>query len=426
MAKFLEIKQLLGNIFAVGTDIDESCDIIISRSGHGEDDSDIVLSSSALKEKFDNLQNYKRNGLELYTADFREVALQTLGSAYYRSIGTTDDLKDEVNEITYSVGAASPEYLMHILNAMLENESPDKRRSLIDLRHRSRIVLRHYAEEDKFMDPFKLLGEVLKIYTLKITSVKQHGLGFLRERAISYEFYFMYKRGIAVTEYSDVQDLYTIGNSVLRYTREEMDMPPQRVYNAEVIDYYTMAMESRDPFTMYISFYHVIEHYFDAVYRKKLTDEIRGKITSPDFSYKSEKKLYELAKFIKKHMNSDLESGKGNEFDSLRYVLMEYVPIDELKIRISQLDSDAVLYYQENNVGFTSSKKTKVAWANSEGVYTNLATRIYETRNALVHSKSEQSANQYKPYKNKKDLILEIALIKAVAELVIINSSEIL
>ncbi len=56
----------------------------------------------------------------------------------------------------------------------------------------------------------------------------------------------------------------------------------------------------------------------------------------------------------------------------------------------------------------------------------NLATRIYETRNALVHSKSEQITNQYRPYENKKELMLEIVLIRSVAELVIINSSEIL
>ena len=83
-------------------------------------------------------------------------------------------------------------------------------------------------------------------------------------------------------------------------------------------------------------------------------------------------------------------------------------------------------YYQNTLVPFTSSTKTKIAWADSQGAYTNIATRIYETRNALVHSKSEQSANQYRPYKNNGDLTLEIALIKAVAELVIINSSEIM
>ena len=183
---------------------------------------------------------------------------------------------------------------------------------------------------------------------------------------------------------------------------------------------------SRIQMEMYISFYHVIEHYFDAIFRKKLTEEIKAKIIHPDFSYKSEDKLYELAKYIKKHLNSADDSGKGNEFESLKYVLMEYVPIAELKARINVLDSRATAFYHGNNVAFVTSKDTKIPWADSQGVYTKLAARIYETRNALVHSKSEQAANQYKPYENRKDLLLEIALIRAVAELVVVNSSEIL
>lgn len=187
-----------------------------------------------------------------------------------------------------------------------------------------------------------------------------------------------------------------------------------------------MAMEARDPFTMYISFYHIIEHYFDAVFRKKLTEDIREKITHPDFSYKNEEKVYDLAKYIKKHMSNDDNSGKGNEFESLKYVLMEYVPINELKLRIMRFDPQAIDYYQNNLISFITSKKIKIAWTDLQGVYTNLATRIYETRNALVHSKSEQIFNQYRPYENKKELMLEIALIRSAAELVIINSSEIL
>lgn len=125
-------------------------------------------------------------------------------------------------------------------------------------------------------------------------------------------------------------------------------------------------------------------------------------------------------------MSSDDEIGRGNEFDSLKYVLMEYVPIEELKPRIIQIDPSAIDYYKNNFVPFTTSKKTKIAWSDSQAVYTNLATRIYETRNALVHSKSEQRANQYKPYENRKDLNMELALIRAIAEIIIINSGEIM
>lgn len=97
-----------------------------------------------------------------------------------------------------------------------------------------------------------------------------------------------------------------------------------------------------------------------------------------------------------------------------------------MKKRISQLDSNAIDYYQNNFIPFNTFKKMKVSWLDKQGVYTNLATRIYEIRNSLVHSKSEQVDNQYKPYKNKKEFSAEIALIRAVAEITLINSSEIL
>ena len=93
---------------------------------------------------------------------------------------------------------------------------------------------------------------------------------------------------------------------------------------------------------------------------------------------------------------------------------------------MNTIDATAREYYQNTFIPFTSSTKTKIGWTDTQGVITNIATRIYETRNALVHSKSEQAENQYRPYKDKKDLIREIALIRAVAELVIINSSEVM
>lgn len=425
MASYLEIKQLLKEILYIEDDINEECDIIFQTSSYANRQEEIVFHNDELKSAFDRMQDYKKDKLEMSTEYSREVALQFFGQ-YPRMISDLGQIEDSVNDITYAVEFASVEYCMFILDSIAESVRTNGRRVLIDLRHRSRMGLRRNANIESRNDSLTLIPELLRAYTLKINSLQPVCIKQLREYAASFEFLFMYKQSVAVSEYTTVEDMYAIGNSVLRYSREELNSPPLRIYNLAVLEYYTMAMESRDPFTMYISFYHIIEHYFDAIFRKKLTEEIKDRITHPDFSYKSETKVYELAKYIKKHMNSDDNSGKGNEYDSLKYVLMEYVPVDELKNRIQFLDSNAIAYYQNNFVPFTTSRKTKIAWADEQGVYANMATRIYETRNALVHSKSEQGANQYKPYENRKELVAEIALIKAVAELVLINSSEIL
>lgn len=425
MASYLEVKQVLKEIVCMEADVDENCDIVFEAASHSEENLSLLFSNIALKDAFDRMQSYTKDRLEMLTTTSREVALQLFGPIF-RNATELEPVSDTVNGITYSVGPASLEYCLFLLDAVAENVKSNGRRAYIDLRHRCKMAIRRNWSGQSNDTVLELLPEILRAYTIKVESVTPVSRTRLKEYAASFEFLIMYRKGLPVSEYADVEDMYSIGNSVIRYSREDIDSPPQRIYNSAVLDYYTMAMESRDPFTMYISFYHIIEHYFDAVFRKKLTEEIKNRITRPDFSYKNESNLYDLAKYIKKHMSSDDATGKGNEFESLKYVLMEYVPIDELKTRINQLDTSAIAYYQNNFVPFTTSKKTKISWSDSQGVYTNLATRIYETRNALVHSKSEQSANQYKPYENRKELSAEIALIKAVAEMTLINSSEIL
>ena len=95
--------------------------------------------------------------------------------------------------------------------------------------------------------------------------------------------------------------------------------------------------------------------------------------------------------------------------------------IDELKNRISSMDSTAITYYQTNKVIFCNAPT--IPWTDLQGVYTQIARRIYFTRNSLVHSKSGKNQERYKPYKDEKQLQKEIPLVKAVAELIIINSS---
>ena len=103
---------------------------------------------------------------------------------------------------------------------------------------------------------------------------------------------------------------------------------------------------------------------------------------------------------------------------------MEYVPIEELRARIATIDSTAETYYQTSKVVFCNAPS--IAWSDVQGVYTQLCKRIYATRNSLIHSKSGRKHELYQPYKDESILRKEIPLVKAVAELIIINSSSVL
>lgn len=110
--------------------------------------------------------------------------------------------------------------------------------------------------------------------------------------------------------------------------------------------------------------------------------------------------------------------------ESLKFVLNEYVPVSNLQSRIKEIDSPSVAYYQSNKVSFCDAPV--IGWNNTQGAITQVAKRVYFTRNALVHSKSGKNKERYRPYKDEKQLEKEIPLVKAIAELIIINSSRII
>ncbi|MBR3970547.1 MAG: hypothetical protein IKJ87_05660 [Ruminococcus sp.] len=421
MASYLDIKNVLKKIFRLETEMDETCDIELSSSQYINEEN-IVIKSIDLKIAFDKMKSFAKNELEMSSHNHLEIAVQFLSQRipFFRELEPIHDL---TNGINYSIGLSSIEYCLFILNEICESDNRDKLIAEIQFMnsHRSR-----YANLSSNSNQIDILPRLFKIRTFRVKSDDSISNSKLKQYIKAFEFTYMYKQARAIREYRNLEEMYFISDSILRFPRKPLDSPPQRIYNTDVLEYYTMGMESIDPFTMYISFYHVIEYYFDEVFKKHLTNEIKNKITSPDFSYKNENKLYDLAKYIKKHMNSDAESGKGNEFESLKYVLMEYVTIEDLKNKINDYKLVDTDYYENTKVPFATSKNTKISWSDTTGVVTNIATRIYETRNSLVHSKSDHAANQYKPYENKSELIKEIPLIKSVAELVIIKSSKVL
>ncbi len=112
--------------------------------------------------------------------------------------------------------------------------------------------------------------------------------------------------------------------------------------------------------------------------------------------------------------------------DSLKYVLKEYVFINRLLSALDEWNSSLKNYYKNNNVVFSGSKEDLIAWSDVNVVYTNLSNRIYNTRNALAHSKSSEINKQYKPKKHKAALSKELPLIQVIAELIIFQNGNVL
>ena len=429
MATFYEVKSLICRIIT-GRNIDENDDDIYvdaSRIGlrTSKELEDFVISNDELLEVYNRTTQKYGTGLQLYDPNCFETAID-LDAISKRRIDFPVVSEDLENGIKYELGLPSIEYSMYLLILVKDNMNSQEGRAnrVPPMRLRRSLDRYFYGEEKPSLSTIlpKIIGEV----SLKITNLegKPNFIINYPTYKTSFVFDYMYKTGVSLVEFSDIVEMFPDEHMMSgRYSITHVDTPPLRKYTDDVVDYYKLALSSNDPYIKFISFYHVIEYYFDEVFKRKMVTDLTNKITHPDFSYKDQNKVYEIALFVKNRFNMK-ENGQGDEKEALKYVLNEYVPIEDLKEQIKAIDPNAVDYYQNNKVTFCNAPT--ISWSDLQGAYAKIRDRIYFTRNSLVHSKSGKNKERYKPYKDEKQLQNEIPLVKAIAELIIINSSDII
>lgn len=376
MATFYEVKQLLCRLFGHRDIEDNDDDITVElRSYRGEcENRQITISNTELLKLYNKVSAMDNNGLELYSENTYETAVDLDHFIMRRQkFPLTSD--DSINGISYEVGYPTAEYSLYLLmlikDAMNQQQGRNSRIPPMRLR---RPFERYFGEGENTLKTIlsKMIGE----FSLKIvnTSGNYKSLNTLRKMKTSFEFEFMYKTGNSLVEFLDILDMFPMDNVILsRASETQIDTPPLRKYTEDVVDYYKQALASNDPYIKYISFYHVMEYFYDEVFKRKIVTDLKNKITHPDFSYKDEDKIYEIAMFVKNRLRMNDETGQGNELESLKYVLNEYVSIDNLKARINTIDSNALNYYQNNKVAFCNAPV--IGWSDSQGVFTQLAKR---------------------------------------------------
>lgn len=429
MNNYIEFKEFFGRILLGNTDMLDDSDITIqlqrtrSSSVSNGENSQFVIKDEDLLNIYTRVVSLKNDEVELYTDDYYETAVD-FDYPMMRNREVSSVVEDNVNGIRYELNTPSLEYSIFLIMKLGEayNEGRIRRPILIRIR-RSIEYLRIDDINNITLDI--LLGRMIGEHTLKIRTNKRSLLDKFRNLATAFSFEFMYRSDISLIEQRNINEIFRVNNSPRNtFDISQMDTPPLREYSGDVVDYYKLALSSNDPYIKYISFYHVMEYFYDEVFKNKLVEDLKSKITHPAFSYRNDDKIFEIALFIKNRLKMNAEDGQGNEPESLKFVLGEYVTIEELKNRINIIDVTALMYYQNTKVPFCNA--TVISWNDTQGIYTQLAKRIYNTRNSLVHSKSGKNDQRYRPYKNEPQLHKEIPLVQAVAELIIINSSKIL
>lgn len=432
MATFFEIKNLFYRIVC-GKNLEEDNDndivadsSYLKRGNLLQENNQIIIKNSELRELYDRVLTKKYDNLQLYDELSYEIAID-LDDYRMRMHSLPITSEDIENGIRYELSEPTSEYCMYLLilirDEMNQQDIAYNKITFMRLKRFAERILRN----DEKITLSAILKQMIGRISLKIVDTRNNKRlisDFINFKT-SFVFDYMYKTRTALIEFFNIIDMfsfYMIPSE--RRLVTEISTPPLRSYVEDVVDYYKQALASQDPYIKYISFYHVMEYFFDEIFKRKVVEDFKNKITHPNFSYKDDDKVYDLAQYIKNRFSSKDIPGQGDEKESLKYVLIEYVLIDDLKRRIDAIDSNSVTYYQNNKVSFCNAPT--IGWNDSQGVYTKIRDRVYNTRNSLVHSKSGKKFQRYRPYKDENQLQLEIPLVQAIAELIIINSSKIL
>lgn len=329
---------------------------------------------------------------------------------------------DELNGITYTLSPASDEYFLFLLYKV------SKVASIRDLSPASVLMLHRELEDQSVLT---LLRKAFpRLLTLTIKSRQNRSVDKLVEYAMAFLFELGYNLDAAFIAPKHFDDLLRTGRLRKQDRRAEPKdiLPPRRSYNQDLTHYYQLALATEVPSLEYLSYYHIIEYFGESIFVADLVERVRQTITEAGFSYRRDRDIKRLIKMVEELPRTRPNSTRDASRDelALRMTLERYVKVPDLLTRLRNYDNTLVGYYKNTSVPFVNKAiAVDLEGSDFSQVLAHLARRIYRTRNAIVHSK-EAAQSRYTPFKHDRDLTKEIPLLRFVAELIILGTSNII
>ncbi len=275
--------------------------------------------------------------------------------------------------------------------------------------------INEYLKQDSTI--FDFLRIAFRPYhSLKVTSlITENNIDYIQyAKSFIFNSAMLKHRSFALVESSDI--LSTELRSPTRFfPKSELDIP-YRKYIDDVVQYFIEGTAARVPKIKFLSFYNVLEYFFDKIYIDDKCLKIQKIITNPKFNHNNlnnYKKILE-ALDIKKAKN--LEKNMFSEIEALKLLLTKYIDVEDFKIFLQ----NCPLYC--NTDAHKIPNTTFSLIDSNENLIAKMCNRIYKVRNALVHSKESENI-RYLPQKDDSYIQNEIALIRYLAQEVIINTS---
>ena len=324
--------------------------------------------------------------------------------------------------LEYDLSPVSDTYLIWMLsNAESDRSVRDFGFGFISSYRADRLRAEHEA-----LDPFDALRLLSgnRLLTLKVKSSARLSARKLQLLASSFLFHIAFNLDIAFVPVRFLEGISSRGRiSRMRRSRIDEIDPPRRVYSEDLVAHYLLAISTDSPAVKFLSYYHVLEHFFESIFNDELIEKVRSHLTHPGFSYRRKKDVSGLIDNVKKSLQIRSETITFSESEALRLTLDRYIDLKELIEKINDYSASLLDYYRGTEVPFSRAAAVDLEFQDRGVVVRNLSKRIYATRNSLVHSK-DGDKQRYVPFKDERFLIPEIPLMRFISEQVILQNSE--
>lgn len=336
--------------------------------------------------------------------------------------------KDTINKIDYAIGKPTDKYLILFIYNLGLQDTPRILRNGI-MPHRLKRI--YDQDNDQTTIPFEnnileVIKEVIpRLETLQIDSYSPKKKNEFENLVYAFLFTLGYNLDYTFQPLRFMDEFtqpYKIGK--LRRNNFSDVEPPKLTYINELILHYQKGISSESIEHQFLSFYHVLEHFFEKIYNDDILFSIKNELLKPNFSYKRTKDISNLVTFIQNRLKYKNEEFQINEPEALELTLKKFVTdLEYLKTELNTISPKLLEHFKTTEVSFSKGNRVNFDSNNLNEIYTNLAKRIYYTRNSIVHSK-ETEKTKYTPFSDDKDLLNEIYLLRLIAEIVIINNSK--
>ena len=378
------------------------------------------LKKFAEQYEFDNYAIY--NGHEYETmVNVVDSYSRRAFSALFEDRLLNLSIRDETSHIDYSFGEISNELIWHTIK---HHDVYNRSIRISPMFFEKRLATQ---EQKDIISIIRLLIRLPFVVFVKSDSVmlKEE----LKKSMESFLFNIAYNFDYVLKPVTEIEDIFPkrIHKTQNRAKDPEELVAPQLLYNEELLEQYYMALTSDDPFVEFIAYYHIMEYFFERVYNEDICTKVKQQIQHPGFSVKRDKDIVKVVDMIKRMTKQSNENFQGSEIEALALTINKFVDISELIANLTDFDPSIVDYYKTTEVSFSNGDAVDLKDKTNQKLCKKIANRIYKTRNALVHSKSNdyiaKERGIYKPFKNNKELSKEIPLMRYISEAIIIKSA---